>query len=70
MGDNIMVEAVVKGSLLAKTRVKDHAWSIRMNDLFHVPNLHSNLLSVNKFISRSLKVHYTSLGRVVKVSNG
>ena len=43
MGDNDMVEATGKGSILLVTRVKDHVWSIRMNDVLYVPDLHSNL---------------------------
>src|SRR5450631_1639278 len=70
MGDNGMVEAVGKGSILVETRVKGRARSIRMHDVLHVPDLHSNLLSVSKLISRGLKVHFNSLGCVVRASNG
>ena len=41
-----------------------------MHDVLHVPDLHSNLFSVSKFISKGLKVHFHSLGCVVRVSNG
>src|SRR5450631_1333284 len=70
MGDNGMVEAVGKGSLLVETRVKGRVRSIRMHDVLHVPKMHSNLLSVSKLISKGLKVHFNSLGCVVRASNG
>ena len=70
MGDNGMVEAVGKGSILVETRVKGRARSIRMHDVLHVPDLHSNLLSVSKLISKGLKVHFNSLGCVMRASNG
>lgn len=59
-----------KGSILVETCVKGCARNIQMHDLFHVPDLHSNLLSVRKFISRGLKVHFNLLGCVVRASNG
>ena len=55
MSDNDMVEAVGKGFILVETCMKDCAQSIRMFDVFHVPNLHSNLLPVSKLISRGLR---------------
>ena len=70
MGDNGIVEVLGKGSILVETRVKGRARSIRMHDVLHVPDLHSNLLSVSKLISRGLKVHFNSLGCVVRASNG
>ena len=70
MGDNDMIEAVGKGSILMEIRVKGRARSIRMHDVFHVPDLHSNLVSVSKLISRGLKVQFNLLGCVVRVSNG
>ena len=56
-----MVEAIGKGSILVETHVKGHAQSIKMHNWFHVSDLYSNLLSVSKFVLRSLKVHFNSL---------
>jgi hypothetical protein len=70
MGDNGMVEAVGKGSILVETCVKGRQRSIRMHDVLHVPDMHANLLSVSKLISRGLKVHFNSLGCVVRANNG
>ena len=41
-----------------------------MHDVLHVPDLHSNLLSMSKLISRGLKVHFNLFGCVVRASNG
>ena len=70
MGDNGMIEAIGKGSILMETRVKGRARSIRMHDVLHVPHLHSNLLLVTKLISRGLKVHFNSLGCVMRANSG
>ena len=69
MDDNGMVEAVGKGSVLVKTRVDGRARSIQIYDVLHIPNLHSNLLSVSKLITRALKVQFNLLGCVVKMNN-
>ena len=70
MGDNGMVEVVGKDSILVETRVKGCTWNIRMYDVFHMPKMHSNLLSVSKLSSKGLKVHFNLLGCVVRASNG
>ena len=46
MGDNNMVKAVGKGFILVETRVEGRAWSIRMHDVLHVPNLISTYWDV------------------------
>ena len=61
MGHNGMVETVSKGFILVETCVKGSLQSIRMHDLFYMPNLHLNLLSVSKLISKGLKVHFNLL---------
>ena len=68
-GNNGMVQAVAKRSILVEARVKGCAQSIRMQGVLHVPDLHSNLLSVSKLILRGLKVHVNTLGCVVKANN-
>ena len=69
MSDNGMVKDISKGSILVETRVKDRVRSITIHDVLHVPKMHSNLLSVSKLISRGLKVHFNSLGCMVRASN-
>ena len=69
MDDNGIVEAIGKDSILIEKHVKGCVQSIRISDVVYVSNLHSNLLSVSKFISRGLKVHFNSLGYVVRTNN-
>ena len=70
MSDNNMVEAVGKGFKQVETHVKGCARSITMHDVFHVPKMHSNLLSVSKLTSKGLKLYFSLLGCMVKASNG
>ena len=53
LGDISMVEAVGIGSTLMETCVKDCMQSIKIHDILYMPNLHANLISVRKFISRA-----------------
>ena len=40
-----------------------------MHDVLHVPSLHSNLFPVSKLMLRDLKMHFYSLGYVVRTRN-
>ena len=70
MGDNGMVEALGKGSILVDSHVKGKVKKIRIYDVLHVPKLHANLLSVSKLVSRGLKVHFNKSGCVVWTQEG
>ena len=70
MSDNNMVKVIGKGSILVETYVKGCAQSIKMHDVFHVPNLQLNWLSMSKLTWRGLKVHFQSLESVVRATNG
>jgi len=70
MGDNGMVEAVGKGSIVVESNVEGHARRIVVQDVLHVPKLHANLLSVSKLVSRGLKVHFDTLGCAVRTREG
>lgn len=65
-----MVDAIGTNSTLLKMNVKPCVQSININDNFHVPNLHANLLSMSKLISNGLKVHFNSLRFMVSASDG
>lgn len=65
-----MKEAVCKGSILVELGVKGRARSIRIHEVLHVPDLHSNLFFVSKFILRGLKVYFNLLQCVVRRKNG
>ena len=69
LGDNGMVEAVGKGSILVETQAKGQM-RITIHDVLHVPKLHANLLSVSKLASKGLKVHFNVMGCVVRAQSG
>lgn len=70
MGNNDLVEAIGQGSIVGETRAKGCTSNIQMHDVLHVSNLHSNLFSMSKFISRGLNVHFNSVGCKMKAANG
>ena len=70
LGDNGMVEAMGKGSILVETQVKGQMKRITIHDVLHVPKLHANLLSVSKLASKGLKVHFNVMGCVVRAQSG
>ena len=70
LGDNGMVEALGKGSMLVESHVKGKVRKIRIYDVLHVPKLHANLLSVGKLIARGLKVHFNKSGCIVCTQEG
>ena len=70
LGDNGMVEALGKGSMLVESHVKGKVKKIRIYDVLHVPKLHANLLSVGKLIARGLKVHFNKSGCIVCTQEG
>ena len=70
LGDNGMVEALGKGSILVESQVKGKVKKIRVYDVLHVPKLHANLLSVSKLVSRGLKVHFNKTGCIVWTQEG
>ena len=62
LGDNGMVEAVGKGSILVEAQVKRR---ITIDDVLHLPKLHANLLLVSKLASMGLKVHFNVMRCIV-----
>src|SRR6476646_2983791 len=70
LGDNGMVDAVCKGSMLVESHVKGQVMKIRIHDVLHMPKLNANLLSVSKLVSRGLKVHFNMMGCVVWARDG
>ena len=70
LGDNGMVEALGKGSILVESQVKGKMRRIRIYDVLHVPKLHANLLSVSKLVARGLRVHFDKSGCIVCTQEG
>jgi hypothetical protein len=70
MGDDSIVEAIGMGSILVKVMVKGRTKRIRIKDVFHVPKLHANLLSVNKILSNGYQVQLNMNECIVRAFDG
>ena len=70
LGDNGVVEAIGKGSMLVETCVDNKVKRIRIHDVLYVPKLHTNLLSVSKLVARGLNVHFNTMGCKVRTQRG
>ena len=70
LGDNGMVEALGVGQILVEVQVKGLTKKIRMEEVLHVPKLHANLISVSKLSLGGLKVHFNTVGCVVRAASG
>ena len=66
LGDNIVVKVIRMGSIFFKTIVKDKIHFIRIKDVLHMPKLHANLLSLNKFGLHELKVQFNLNKCIIK----
>lgn len=62
MGNNDILETIGKQFIVMYIYVNGHVQNIRMYDLFHMPKLHSNLLSVNNFILRGFEGAFQLVG--------
>ena len=70
LGDNGVVEAIGKGSMLVETCVDNKMKRIRIHDVLHVPKLHTNLLSVSKLVAKGFNVHFNTMGCKVRTQRG
>ena len=70
LGDNGVVEAIGKGSMLVETCVDNKVKRIRIHDVHHVLKLHTNLLLVSKLVARGLNVHFNTMGCKVRTQRG
>ena len=70
LGDNGVVEAIEKGSMLVETCVDNKMKRICIHDVLHVPKLHTNLLSVSKLVARGFNVHFNTMGCKVRTQRG
>ena len=57
-----MYKLILGCKVFMETCVKGCAWSIRMHDVIHMPDLHSNLFLASILILRGFKVHSTREG--------
>ncbi len=70
IGDDNIVEAIGMGSILVEVMVKVQTKKIRIKDVFHVPKLHANLLSVSKISSSGCKVQFNMNECIVRAFDG
>ena len=70
MGDDSVLQALGRGSILVDTLVEGGTKRIRFKDVLYVPKLGSNLLSVSKIVEGGLQVQFGGLGCLVKALNG
>ena len=56
--DDSIAETIGMGSILVGVEMGGKRTTIRITDVFHVPKLQANLLSVSKLLSKGLKVRF------------
>jgi hypothetical protein len=62
IGDDTILEAIGKGSMKATMQVKVKMLLITITQVFHVPKMKNSFISVNKLISKGLKVEFEKDG--------
>lgn len=68
--DDSVVKAIGMGSIVVGAIVRGKINQIGIKDAFHVNNFKSNLLSMNKLMSNSLKVQFNLKECFVKIGDG
>ncbi len=68
MGDDTDLEAIGKGNIKATMQMGGKFTHTTITQVFHVPKMKNNLISVNKFISEGFKVKFDKDG--CKVNKG
>lgn len=56
LGDNNIVQTIEMRSIIMKAMLEGKINQICINDVLHVPKLHTNLLPMSKIVSNGLKV--------------
>jgi hypothetical protein len=70
MGDDSVLQAIGRGSILVDTKVGRCTKRIRFKDVLYVPKLQSNLFSMSKIVEGGLNVQFGALICSVKTQNG
>lgn len=68
--DDSVVKAIGMGFIVVEAIVRGKINQIGINDVFHVNNFKSNLLSMNKLMLNSLKVQFNLKECFVKIGDG
>jgi hypothetical protein len=58
MGDDTILEAIGKGNIKATMLIRGKMLVTTITQILHVPKMRNNLISINKFISKGLKVEF------------
>lgn len=58
LNDKNIIEAVGMRTMVVKVIMKDKVNGIYIKNVYHMPNLHANLLSMNKLVSNGLKMQF------------
>jgi hypothetical protein len=70
MGDDIVLEAIGKGSIKATMQVGRQLTHTTIIQVLHVPKMKNNLISVSKLISEAFKVEFDKDGCKVNYARG
>ncbi len=70
MGDDTVLEAIGKGSIKATMQVGGQLTHTTITEVFHVPKMKNNLISVRKLISEGFKVEFNKDGCKVNDARG
>ena len=65
LGDDTVLEAMNKGSIIVDTEVKGRVKTITIKDVLHVPKLKANLLSLQHLVLKHLGVEFSDERYVV-----
>ncbi len=66
MGNDTVLEAIGKGSIKARMQVGGQLTHTTIPQVFHVPKMKNNLISMSRFISEGFKVEFDKDGCKVK----
>ena len=70
LGDNSAIQDIGMGSIVVEAIIEGKISQIHIKYVFHVPELHANLLSVTKLVSNRLTVQFNLKKYIVKSCNG
>lgn len=67
LGDNSVVQAMEMRSIVVEAILESKINQIRILNVLNISKLHANLLSVNKLLSNSLKIHFNLNAYIVNI---
>ena len=67
LGDNSVVQAMEMRSIVVEAILESKINQIHILNVLNISKLHANLLSVNKLLSNSLKIHFNLNAYIVNI---